>query len=60
MAKKGDFSDLERGMVVHAQQAGLSIAETADLLGFLRTAIFGVYEEGSKNGKTSSEQHFCG
>ncbi len=34
MGKKGDLSDFERGMVVGAGRAGLSISKTADLLGF--------------------------
>ena len=37
--RKGDLNDFERGMVVGARQAGLSISETADLLGFSRTTI---------------------
>ena len=32
MGKKGDLSDFERGMVVGARRAGLSISKTADLL----------------------------
>ncbi len=42
---KGDLSDFERGMVVCARRAGLSISITADLLGFSRTTIFRVYRE---------------
>ncbi len=34
MGKKEDLSDFERGMVVGARWAGLSISKTADLLGF--------------------------
>ncbi len=34
MGKKGDLSDFERGMVVGAWRAGLSISKNADLLGF--------------------------
>ncbi len=34
MGEKGDLSDFERGMVVGARRAGLSISKTADLLGF--------------------------
>jgi len=41
--KKVYFSDLN--MVVGAGQAGLSISENDDLLGFLRTAISRVYRE---------------
>ncbi len=34
MGKKEDLSDFERGMVVGVRRAGLSISQTADLLGF--------------------------
>jgi len=34
MGKKGDLSDFENGLFVGARMAGLSISETADLLGF--------------------------
>ncbi len=40
MGKKEDLSDFERGMVVGARRAGLSISKTADLLGFLRITIY--------------------
>ncbi len=55
MGKKGDLSDFERGMVVGARRAGLSISETADLLGFSWTNISRVYRELSENEKISSE-----
>ncbi len=45
MGKKGNLSDFERGMVVGARRAGLSIIKTADLLGFKRTTISKVYRE---------------
>ena len=51
MGKKGDLSDFERGMVVGARRAGLSISETADLLGFSRTTISRVTENGPKKRK---------
>ncbi len=60
MGKKGDLSDFECGMVVGAKLADMSISKTADLLGFSRTTISGVYRERSEKEKTSSEQQLCG
>ena len=55
MGQKGHLSDLERGMVVGARRASLSVSETADLLRFSRTTISRVYREWSKKGKISTE-----
>ncbi len=60
MEKKGDLSDFERGMVVGARRAGLSISKTADLLRFLHTTISRVYREWSKKENKSSERQLCG
>ncbi len=50
MRKKRDLSDFERGMVVGARRAGLSISKTADLLG---QPSLGFTENGSKKRKYS-------
>ncbi len=60
MGKKDDLSDFERGMVVGARRAGLSISKTADLLGFSHTTISRVYRERSEKEKISSERQLYG
>ena len=57
--KRCDPSDCHCGMVVGAKQGGLSISETADLLGFSHTTVSRVCNECCGN-KTSSEQQFWG
>uniref|UniRef100_A0AAR2J702 Transposase Tc1-like domain-containing protein n=1 Tax=Pygocentrus nattereri TaxID=42514 RepID=A0AAR2J702_PYGNA len=60
MGKKGDLSDFGCGMVVGARRAGLSISETAELLGFSHTTISKVYRERSEKEKISCERQLCG
>ncbi len=55
MGKKGGLSDFERGMVVGARRAGLSISKTADLLGFSRTTISRGLQRMVRKEKISSE-----
>ncbi len=51
MGKKWNLSDFKRGMVVGVRRTGLSISETADILGFSHTTISSVYREWSEKEK---------
>ena len=60
MRKKCGLSDFEPGMIVGVRKGGLSISETADLLGFSHTTVSRVCREWCEKQKTSSEQQFFG
>jgi len=60
MGNKGDLSHFERGMVVGAKRGGLSISQSAQLLGFSCRTISRVYKESCEQGKTSSMWQSCG
>ncbi len=60
MGKKGDLSDFERGLVVGARRAGLSISKTTDLLGFFHAQPSLGFREWSEKEKISSELQLCG
>ena len=59
MGKKCDLSNFDCGMIIGARQGGLSISETADLLGFSCTKVTRVCREWCEKPKPSSEQQFC-
>ena len=56
MGKKCHLSDFDRRMIVGARQVGLSISETADLLGFSCKTVSRVCREWCENKK---QQQFC-
>jgi len=64
MGKRGDLSNFERGMVVAwlvtDDPFGLSISQSAQLLGFFLTTISRVYKEWCEKGKTSSTRQSYG
>ncbi len=56
MGKEDVLSDFEHGVVLDARRAGLSISETADLLGFSHRNISRVYREWFNKYKISKWQ----
>lgn len=50
---RGPF-DFDRGMIVGARQAGVTIFDIADLLGFSNTTVCRVYSEWCENQNTSN------
>ena len=60
MDKKFDLKDFDHGMIVGARKGGLSILETANLLGFSCTTVSRVCREWCEKLNISSEQQFCG
>jgi len=57
MGKKGDLSNFECGMVVGVRRVGLSISQSAQLLGFSRTTIFRVTKNDVKREKHPNIQN---
>ncbi len=60
MGKTKDLSAFERGMVVGARRAGLSVSRTATLLGFSCSTVSRVYQGWSTTQRTSSQRQASG
>lgn len=60
MGKKSDLSEFDRGRVVGARRAGLSVSATATLLGYSRTTVVRVFKEWSERRVVSSARQSCG
>lgn len=57
MRRKGDLSDF--GVVIGVRQAGKSISESADMLGFSCTAVFSIYKREFSNKQKISSDWQC-
>uniref|UniRef100_A0A8P4K6M0 Transposable element Tc1 transposase n=1 Tax=Dicentrarchus labrax TaxID=13489 RepID=A0A8P4K6M0_DICLA len=51
MGKRKDLSDFDKGQIVMARLLGQSISKTAALVGCSRSAVVGIYQMWSKEGK---------